>query len=265
MEVNEFQIFSSWEPRAETPKQLGQRTLQTLDALSKISPLFSNWWFMDLVTPALEKDWENPETYLFPLSEVRGRMTEIVEDGVRRGDYREPEPAGGYSVIAFNGIGASAQKVSFNAHGGGIVDPRAGRRNAEFKTGGAYPPDPTITSYPIFKAVLETIVSAWDVGYAQAYSTDLRKFWNKPQKFFLDLAWMTYLSPTLAAQFTPPAGVPVERMDNGGLLLIATEETFDVSNVGHMAAAESITDELALINAEKEKEWARLWPTRRPS
>jgi Immunity protein 52 len=265
MAVNEFQIFSSWEPRAETPEQLGARTLQTLDALSKISSPFSNWWFMDKTTPTLEIEWERPETYLFPLSEVRERITEIVEDGVRRNDYREPEPAGGYSVLAFNGIGASAQSVSFNAHGGGIVDPRAGRRNAGFQTGGTYPPDPTIVSYPVFKAVVQTIVSAWDVDYAQAYSTDLREFWNKPQRFFLDLAWMTYLSPTLAAQFTPPAGVLVERMDNGGLLLIAAEETFDVSNAAHMAAAESIMDALALINAEKEKEWERLWPTRRPS
>jgi hypothetical protein len=65
---------------------------------------------------------------------------------------------------------------------------------------------------------------------------------------------MTYLSAPLAAQITPPPGVICEQIKGGGLLLIATEESFDASNPSHLGAARKIRDALAPLNYLEEHE-----------
>ena len=47
MNKNKFKIFSSWDPRPETPSGLGQRMLMNIDSLARISPYLRNWWFSD--------------------------------------------------------------------------------------------------------------------------------------------------------------------------------------------------------------------------
>jgi len=84
--------------------------------------------------------------------------------------------------------------------------------------------------------------------------------WHQPHKLDLDLAWMTYLSPPRARKVTPPRGVLVEHTDDGGLLMMAAEETFDTANPKHMAAARSILASLTELNAEFERMWQLLWP-----
>lgn len=270
MSANQFTISSGWEPRRETPETLGERTLKNLDALTNISPYFAHWWFNDLRISAeemVEKELELSEIKKIffesrlPLEKVRNRMVDVVNYGVRRNDFRNPEPGGGYSIIASTDDSNPSLCVTLSAHGGGVVDPRAGLRFANFQTDYNNSADPAIVSYPVFRAALMSIVSAWDVGDAQAYSAELCDLWDEPSKSF-DLAWMTYLSPKLASKVVPPNDVVVERYSNGGLLLVAAEETFDTANPKHMAAARSILASLAELNAEMEAEAKRLWPSR---
>jgi hypothetical protein len=272
MKFWEFKIAADWEPRAESAETLGRRALKTIDALADASPHFTKWWFADNrvdIEPMIDAgiDAEAISKLLqerqVPLEAARNRMTEVVEYGVRKDDDGGPEPAGGYGISAFNYQASKAPPfgATFSAHGGGVVDPRAGLRYAQFET--AVDPDPVIVSYPVFKAVLKSIVSAWEVRKAQAYSAALYELWNTPSMSF-NLAWMTYLSPELARGFAPPGDVLVEYIDGGGVLMIAAEETFDTANPTHMAAARSIANALAGINADEEKTWQRLWPTRRP-
>jgi len=117
--------------------------------------------------------------------------------------------------------------------------------------------------YPVFKAALNAIVDEWQVDYARAYPEDLKTFRRRPDPLTFDLAWMTYLSPKFARNVAAPDGMRVERTRDGGLLMIAADETFDTSNPKHMAAAESIRTALAGLNARLEAEYERLWPTRR--
>ncbi len=260
MEVNRFSIHSSWDSREETPAQLGEQTLRSLDALASINPLFQNWWLLDLLPAAWEMNAEKPEEDLFPLEEARARMTEIVERGVSKTKFREPDPTGGYSIVAFNSILSTRQSVVLQAHGGGGVHPWAGRRNARFKTSDYENPDPAIIAYPAFKAVLTTIAKIWNVKYAQVFSADLAAHWNKPDRRYFELSWITYLAAPIAEQITPPTGALVEKTDDGGLLLIAAEETFDVANPRHMAAAQCIVETLAPLNAEAEQREANRFP-----
>jgi hypothetical protein len=264
MSSNRFEILSTWDPRPETPETLGQRMLHNLDALSDISPWFRNWRFIDLtfdVKQLLEvDDLEAVEIPTFPLEDVRDFISEVVERGVRRGDDREPEPAGGYTIVAHNGERDGPNFVSLGGRGGGILDPRAGLRYAGLETSSTDAADLAIVAYPVFKAALLSVASAWDVGHAQAFSHDMRKYWNEPFKWEFDLAWMTYLPADLARKVSPPRDVVVERTNDGGLLLIAAEETFDVKNARHMAAARSILASLADLNAEMRAKAERLWP-----
>jgi Immunity protein 52 len=55
--------------------------------------------------------------------------------------------------------------------------------------------------------------------------------------------------PWLASLITVPAApVIVEHLPNGGLLMSATRETFDVENPAHMAAARQIGAAIASLN-----------------
>ncbi len=256
MKGNRFSISLGWPARSEGPAELGERLIKTLDALSAISPLLRPWWLFNssLAVGDAWKD-ETAEHY-FPLDYARTHMTEIVQMGVQRDDYDYPTPEGGYWTTACNHTDLiSPGSVKLRVYGAGSIGPFS----AAFATDDDQGPDPALVAYPLFKSVLTTLVSHWDVSDAQAYSSDLSGLWSDP-RLALDLAWMTYLSAPLANRIDPPRGALVEHTDDGGLLLIAAEQTFDVKNRKHVAAARSIVDCLAPVNALKEEQWAARWP-----
>jgi hypothetical protein len=76
---------------------------------------------------------------------------------------------------------------------------------------------------------------------------------------------ITDLSAPLAAQISPPEDILVEHPEGGGLLLIAAEETFDIFNPQHMAAARRIRAALAPLNdlEQHERDKQRLEERRR--
>jgi hypothetical protein len=251
MEVNSFTIYSQWSWREETPGELGERMLRNLDALAAISPLFRDWTFLDLFRNGLEMTEENIQEFLFPLDEVRSRMTQMVERGVGKDDDWQPEPSGGYSMVAYCGEDLSSPAVTLSICGGGTVPSR--QREATFETSERVAADPAIIAYPVFKAVFLSLVESWDVDWARAFSSDLRPHWKETYLQRFDLTWMTYLSAPFASRIVPPKDTLVERTKDGGLLLIAAEETFDASNPNHMAAAQSIAVGLEPLNKPRRR------------
>jgi len=272
MKANRFLIASSWEAREESPSQIGQRMLRSLDALTSVCPFFRPWWFADLSLSTdkmseMMDEGAPPEDFCISLDDVRDSMAEMVERGMVTDDSDEPDPGGGYSISAHNTMRTSPQSVGLRAHGGGRINkayPNAGLRYANFETAYGEPPDPAIVAYPVFRQVLLTIVSNWEVDYAQAYSHEIMDAWRPiPWRRYFDLSWMTYLSARLAKQITPPTDVLTERTPDGGLLMIAAEETFDVANPRHMAAARSIVKSLTPFNApadDKDRSLIGNWP-----
>jgi hypothetical protein len=258
--ANRFIIKARRTPREESPQELGGRTLRCLDAIIPLHAAFHDWQFIRRSRDPDEMEENNYRDFLWPLEQARLRMTDVVvEWAVNLDDFGQPEPRDGYDILASNRDVDLPQSVILNVDGGGLMSWTGSRRNASFETSMAHEADPTIVSYPVFKAVLMAIISCWDVEFAQAYSRDLAQLWD-PILPLCNLSWMVYLSAPLARQITVPADIVVERLTDGGLILIAAEETFDVANPDHVARARSIVKAMELLNAEEaERKAKRRW------
>jgi hypothetical protein len=249
--ANRFSIDSQWKPREETPEELGERTLRCLDMITPLHPAFRNWTFLDLFRDPMEMTDENIGEFLCPLVEARPQITDVVvKFGVDNDDHRTPEPRGGYNISVTADNVDPSQRVTLSAHGGGLVSWTGAARHASLETGMTHEADPTIISYPVFRSVLMTIISCWDVDYASAGSSDLTKL-SAGTHYFCGPSWMVYLSAPLARRIAIPADVTVERTPDGGILMIAAEETFDTNNPIHVARARSILAALEPLNAEE--------------
>ena len=69
---------------------------------------------------------------------------------------------------------------------------------------------------------------------------------------------MVHLSPPLAARITPSRDVTCERFADGSLFMAVTEQTFDLDNAEHVAAAHRL---FAVLDTLQEKlppeQWRR--------
>jgi len=77
-------LYSIWlvrPQRRETPAVIGQKFLDTLDALSAADPFFTPWNVLD-----------KPAMAALPLAAARTRIATIVEKNVVRNDSDQPEP-----------------------------------------------------------------------------------------------------------------------------------------------------------------------------
>jgi hypothetical protein len=93
-------VHAKWaETSSETPAAIGATFLKTLDALSGVDPFFAGWQVFRNLQIA-----EDEQPRQVPLDAARKRITEIVESGVARNDYDEPEPIYGYSAVATAGV-----------------------------------------------------------------------------------------------------------------------------------------------------------------
>ena len=101
-------------------------------------------------------------------------------------------------------------------------------------------------SHKIFHASLLAIVDGWDPNTAEASCNWLVR--RKKYDFPFRPAWMRYVCPALAVRATPPASALVEHLPNGGMLISATDENFDVDNPKHVAVAEEVANALAALD-----------------
>ncbi|MGD0190236.1 MAG: Imm52 family immunity protein [Rhizomicrobium sp.] len=236
MSEHQFDIvcLQDWHP--QTPAEIGRKFLETLDALSQVDRHFDAWQILD----------DEKETSI-PLERVRADISQIVERGASKGDDGEPEPQMGYRVRAVNRFVNSDTdpfSVEVGMHAGGNAGTT---QSISFSTEYGQIPAPSIVAFPVVKTVLLAFVNIWNSRNGSAYSRDLMDRWDDP-RFKFELYWLTYLDVTLATQITVPPDVCMERTADGGILLIATEETFNTANPDHMAAARRIRDAMAPLN-----------------
>ncbi len=238
-------------PPDEKPTVTGAKFLQTIDALSRIDPLFAGWQFTGY--------WQIPEerrSEFVPLAVGRKRIAEIVESGVYVDDFNQSRPDNGYSVFAVAGA-RGPRHVAFTAS---TTDQHFELSFGEHDLAS----DLSIVRYPLFKAALLAISSAWDAQWscAQAFRNDVVKVpinfggvsafrMDSPIQVPLDptfpksifhIPWFSYLSAECAAGVAPTRDVFTERTPDGGTLMTATEDRLDPGNPGHVRRARVIAE-----------------------
>lgn len=223
--TDRFMIFWSWMPRARTPQQICDCMTKSVEALSSIDPMFHDWKVTDLVD----------------LMTRRGIATRMPP--AKNAAMGEPSAGKGFMVLA-------TDNVSDWPYGSALLCAnstkavRLGMCGCAFKTPDSAALNSVFTTSVGLKSIALSLVPIWDAAFAQIYPQALS---DKTARVFRP-SWMVYLGPELAKQVTPPSDILAESTENGGLLLSATEEMFDLENPAHMAAADSLLKALAPIN-----------------
>jgi hypothetical protein len=229
----EFYLRCAWERRAETTDSLASRFLRTIDSFRRIDPVFDLWECGRKRTKKLESN--------------RNCFAEEIAEGISRDDWGEPDPVYGYRFSAWTRDVPKDCMFVFRCHGGATVASLfpndAILETYSPKESG---PNPHVVSYKVFRTALLALVEAWEPVKAGAYSRKLIQM-NDEGSYF-PRPWIQYLCPWLAQKIAPPATALVERLPDGGLLMSAATETFDVNNPQHMAVASDIAAAMAPLD-----------------
>lgn len=231
-----YSIRSELPAHPESPASLGAKFLTTLDALSGIDPIFSNWLVMKY----------RPAADSFPLATVRPRIAAIIENNVHRDDLGAPQPDEGYTLGAYTETPGDTRSVHLRINDGG--DKQKGDTHLELG-GFASASDLAVVTYPLYKAALLAINTSWPPPWACAYAFQVDYF-DEPlapgaplfpySKFHI--AWIGYLSAPLAKGLALPPEILTERTVDGGVLMTAVEERLDPTNIEHLRRARILAE-----------------------
>jgi len=230
--INGYFITASWGPRAETPERLASRFFRMIDSLESIDSALERWTY-DRKSD-LRANGDDFTAYI---------ASKIERDGAGGVNSKS-----GYwfSVRSADDL-APDRRFSIQCHAGKSVGD-VFANDVIFQEETQLQPTAELHSYSIFRSVLLVIADAWEPATIEANCDWLvqRKNYNPHFR----PAWMRYLCPALAQEATTPACAIVEYLPNGGLLLSATQQTFDVDNAQHVAAAEGIAAALAELKGD---------------
>ncbi len=234
MNSYQYAISAKWRFEPLSPTEIGDRFLRTLDLIVQQAPQTAGWGI-------------TPEPYAkssVSIDEARGRLPQWVENNIAMIDG-EPDAGYGYRLHARK---LRHQSLGFSAAiGGEYAD------TIDFEVGWTgLPSDPDVVTYPLFKAALSSILSAWSCDSAYAYV-----FNNKPGGFPAipgitpnpsvpyHRFWIGYLSAKHADGLKPSSDLPVERTPDNGLIMTAAESRLDPANPDHMRRANAIAEIMA--------------------
>jgi hypothetical protein len=213
----------------ETSAVIGAKLVESFDALSRIDPLFTDWKILDPVAMAS-----------LPLATARMRISTIVENNIACDDYDQPEPESGYSLVGLTSNPIPSRIVTLRATVGAVFDGEMSLRFGDV----LQPTDPLIVTYGLFRKALLATSAIWQPlwAYVSAFTTD---YWKGPivpgapvirhNPFFI--TWIAYLSPAVTRGFVIEPELRSESTPDGGLLMSATDERFDLAKPEHLRRA----------------------------
>jgi hypothetical protein len=254
MSMRDFSATATWGSRREGPEALAERWVKLIARLQALDPVFADWYYWLKKDAALERP---PVT--FKPSEQQ--ITEFVKSYIRTDDDGSPEPLYGYGGFMLNrkaGDGPRAFKATASAGTGGPYCFNTAVVSSDCCVPVGTEPDPSVVTYRVFKGIVLALAEAFEPACARACPNSIFNFWSRPDSSApaMKLAWITYAGPRYAHLITPPATAIVEYQPDGGVLMAATNETFDVRNPRHMAVARDIEAAAAPFNAFTQQEWA---------
>jgi hypothetical protein len=235
-----YSIQAYWGPRRETAAQCGERYCHMLEAIAAIDPVFSSWKFAG-------------RTRFWPMPKGPGaELAHLIEDCVSRDDYGGADPINGFRFGAGT-RNRTKTVLNISIHAGCYAPGMLSFVNtAELRTSPLNEENAALITLPVFKPALLAIATAWDATWCSAIPWEIIPLWTPVTvtgRPTFRMAWISYLSARFAPMVTPPASAIVERPPGGGLVMIATEDRFDVANPQHLAVAREIEAALAPVNA----------------
>ena len=235
-DTRQYNIQSYWGPREETPESIANRYIRTVEALARIDPVFTPWWYGGI------------EGKTIPFDQARTRLPALIAENAGE----EWGPREGYPFFGANSLDFNPRSIGLSGHAGSSLPPIGYGNSVDLGTVPAdiQATDASIVTYDLFRSAMLAIIDAWDVTWCASFPTDIMTFWPPVGSgHHFRLAWMTYVSPRFASLIRPPRGIESQAVAGGGVLMVATRERFDVTNTGHMAAARAIDTAMAPLNA----------------
>ena len=226
---NGYFITAYWGPRAQTPAELAKRFFRMIDSFRRIDPIFSPWVY-----------GRNTE-----LETLRGDFAESIAKNIQRDDFGEVTPDGGYWFHAgtegqprdrrfsvFCHVGMNLSGVTRNTvilKGSALVNPRRRRTATRSFTRRSSP-----SSMHGRRTRSRRIAAGSLLG---------RKLIFRSVRHGCAI-----FAPNSPGGPCRPPSASAEHLPNGGLLVLATKDTFDVDNPRHVAGAEEIAAALAKLD-----------------
>lgn len=231
-----YRLSVRWGQREESLSRCASRFANMLEALATLHPLLSDW----------RRQAQTRAAAYEPFCRVPAGLDEL-KNILRAGRHftsasKELMPELGYSIRAWNGrnelqtlslrldVGSYAHRLYLNSV-----------RIEGFREGN------NLLDARLLKHVLLTIATCWgaDWGVVEDWAYMGRTLdWN--DKPLLPYGgWLTYLARGLAEKVSPPPDVHSERTADGGLLMLVSEEPFDVGDPVHVARLDAVQKSLA--------------------
>jgi hypothetical protein len=244
-------IRSGWPERDDAPSAIGEKFLETLDALTGVDSIFADWKIFDARNVSSSS-----------LAQARSGIMTIVQNNVSRDDFGEPSLVYGYRVSALAGEFRDPRSVHFKVKAGARYENGTTLEFGEYDVA----PDPAVITYPLFKTALLAINAIWQAPWACAQTfragavfVPTTEFGGGLSGFRIDsvqaapgdpsfpysifhIPWIAYLSPELAAGLDATSEILTEHAPDGGLLMSVTSERFDPTNAEHLRRARILAE-----------------------
>jgi immunity protein 52 of polymorphic toxin system len=241
----DYFIRSELPAHSEEPASLGVKFLTTLDALSAIDPIFSDWQVMKY----------GPAADSYPLATARPQIAAVIEKNAQRDDWRRLRPEWGYTLGAYTKTRDGKRAIHLRINAGGEK-----QKGDTWLEAGGYnsPQELAVITYPVFKAALLAINASWpppwacvcafeDYYYDHPLSPGAALF---PYSTF-HIPWLAYLSIPLASGLELPPEILTEHTADGGVLMSAVEERLDPANPEHLRRARILAETMVKHTGDK--------------
>jgi hypothetical protein len=236
MNQYQYSIRFDWDSRVETPAELSQRYLKTIQILTRTGSAFDPWYTFD-VKARKEIPW--PTT--------NDKIISAIKNNVVRGDQNEPSPLEGYHITSGNNLDTTPTTISLNITGGSKIS-----NDGVFEIGGyKAPSDISLVTYSLFKPTLLTLVQEWEVNWAcaQIFWLDYQTMPTAPgvppvPYSIFHVPWFCYLSAPMARGLRVPPEIATQIVPGGGLMLETVRDRLDPADPDHMRLARALAQVL---------------------
>jgi hypothetical protein len=242
MTVEEGYAFDlRWSNRPEAVEQCADRLAQTIEGLRPIDPLFGQW-------KKQAYTFEEAHVSFCTVPADRQELIRIFESHKAFYDVPpdKPWPEMGYSVAAWNGMGEDfslAFRVDCGAYDSHLMRPNSFTldvSHCRMRTGAPWQGSE-------LREILPLLIAAWEPD--EAIVACNRNWRGRPPEItgkpiplppLPSPGWLTYLSAQQLLKITPPTGVRVDRLSQGGAIFTVCEEPFMVGNPRHIELIEAL-------------------------